>query len=153
MFANPPPPQHEGLSTLHAEAARRIQLLEAENQSLLNIIAIQNQELYTLRRTTASRSQSLDRTDNKILANLPEPSTTNPIAALMNFCRHYLHTEIEFLHEIDQHNHHIVTVRMYGRQLSWCQDARKRRAREIAAKLAIEYLNDHPQFVLQLRAA
>jgi hypothetical protein len=152
MFANPP----SQYDTLYAEAAKRIQMLEVENQSLLNIIATQNQELFALRRTTtaaaSSRSQSLDRTDNKILANLPEPSTTNPIAALMNFCRHYLHTELEFQHEIDHRNHHIVTVWMHGRQLSWCQDARKRRAREIAAKLAIEYLNDHPQFVLQLRA-
>ena len=138
------------MNVYQAEAFERLAYLENQNQHLQGMIASLQEEIAKLR--------VLDKVRNRILASIPEVSNTNPVAALINFCRHVLNNaELEFRHEElpeNQEKCHKVTV--YIRdiirdiRLGEAIDARKRRARELAAKLAIQFLNEHPEIVPKL---
>jgi hypothetical protein len=85
---------------------------------------------------------------SKIIASLPEPSSTNPIAALINFGKHQLLIDVEFKH-IEKHdtNLHIVEVYFLDQLMGAGADRRKKVAREIAAKEVLIKLNNEHQLL------
>ena len=154
-------PHQPSLSVYHAS------FLEHENRRLLRIVNSLQQENFELVQTKQSLQDEIamlrtylqnrnvepnvNKSDSKLLASIPDPLTTNPTAALINFCNHFLKTALDFHHDVDTQNHHTVTVWIQNQPISTFTDIRKKRAREQAAKQAIQYLNDNPQFVLQYR--
>lgn len=155
-------PHHPPSSSVY-----HVSFLEHENRRLLHIVNVLQQENFELvqsQQTLQDEVQMLraylqtrvpephvNKSESKLLASIPDPLTTNPTAALINFCNHFLKTELDFRHELDVQNHHTVTVWLQNQPISTFTDLRKKRAREQAAKQAIQYLNEHPQFVLQFR--
>jgi len=145
------------LSFLEHENRRLQHLITSLQQENFDLIQSQHtlrEEIMALRTYIQTRivEPSVNKSDSKLLASIPDPQTTNPTAALINFCNHFLKTELDFRHDMDVQNHHTVTVWVQNQPISTFTDIRKKRAREQAAKQAIQYLNDHPQFVLQFRA-
>jgi hypothetical protein len=89
------------------------------------------------------------RDQSKCLAHLPLPTISNPIAALINYCRHYLQVPLEFVYTEDRQTHHYeVWIGSY--KISESEQPRKTHARECAARAALEYLNQTPELVLAL---
>jgi hypothetical protein len=85
---------------------------------------------------------------SKIIASLPEPSSTNPIAALINFGKHQLLIDVEFKHiETHDTNLHIVEVYFLDQLMGAGEDRRKKVAREIAAKEVLIKLNNEHQLL------
>jgi hypothetical protein len=92
----------------------------------------------------------------KILSVTPTMGCSNPIAALTNFCRHQLKFDVIFEYE-EQHNaeQEELTYRCMvvfpGREIvAEYSHARRKYAKEQAAKLAIKRLNDDKDFLLEL---
>jgi hypothetical protein len=79
---------------------------------------------------------------NKILAALPLPGTCNPIAALINFCKHQLGFDVDFRSFEDNQGIHTVNIFFPNQELiSKSSDRKKKQAKEVAAKLALQRLN------------
>lgn len=95
----------------------------------------------------------IDKDQSTLIANLPPPRTTNPIAALLNYGQHYLGMTVEFAHHQDPDTHlHVITVSVHNQILARVSDSRKRVAREQAAREALFFLNQNPEILLDLDA-
>jgi hypothetical protein len=85
---------------------------------------------------------------NKIRAALPLQSIANPIAALINFCRHQLKFNVSFVvDELPSSNpsepdYHVTVMFPEQEKISEFTDSRKKHAKERAAKLALKRLNE-----------
>jgi hypothetical protein len=85
---------------------------------------------------------------SKIIASLPEPSSTNPIAALINFGKHQLLIDVEFRHiETRDLNTHLVEIYFLDQLMGTGEDRRKKVAREIAAREVLIKLNKEHQLL------
>eukprot|EP00475_Leptophrys_vorax_P009871 TRINITY_DN16563_c0_g1_i1.p1 TRINITY_DN16563_c0_g1~~TRINITY_DN16563_c0_g1_i1.p1 ORF type:complete len:219 (-),score=63.04 TRINITY_DN16563_c0_g1_i1:500-1156(-) len=91
---------------------------------------------------------------NKILAAVPAPGTSNPIAALTNFCRHQLKFDINFeILEIPSANaaepNYCVRV-FFPDDEGWIAEfthTRKKFAKEQAAKMGLKILNENRELL------
>ncbi len=94
---------------------------------------------------------AFDREQSRCLANLPLPDTTNPIAALINYCRHYLSTPLKFTYtEIRPNQNHRYEVWVGNYKVGESEQPRKTHARECAARAALEFLNRTPELIMTL---
>ena len=90
-----------------------------------------------------------DREQIKCLANLPLPDSTNPIASLMNYCRHYLMLPVEFAYVEKKQTHH-YEVWIGNRKVGESEQPRKTQARECAARAALVFLNQFPDVLVEM---
>lgn len=147
--------EHENRRLLHVISSlqqQNFELVQAQHTLRQENLELrdENERLRTYSQTQLPEP-TIDKSNSKLLASIPDPLTTNPIAALINFCKHYLKIELDFRHEVTLEHYHCVTVWLQNQPVSTCTDIRKKRAREQAAKQAIQYLNEYPQFVLRVR--
>ena len=92
----------------------------------------------------SSRLSSLPREWCRVVNALPEPEISNPIASLQNFAKHYLELEVEFEHrDVREEDCHQILVRCAGHNLGKAMDRRKSKARESAAKDALQNLHSN----------
>jgi hypothetical protein len=86
----------------------------------------------------------------KALASVPPLDSTNPTAALINFCRVYFRTQdiFECEHETIT-NGFVVRVLIDGQEVASAHRSKKINARTEAAKVAIAYLHDNPTFIVE----
>eukprot|EP00475_Leptophrys_vorax_P033421 TRINITY_DN5245_c0_g1_i2.p1 TRINITY_DN5245_c0_g1~~TRINITY_DN5245_c0_g1_i2.p1 ORF type:complete len:319 (-),score=55.77 TRINITY_DN5245_c0_g1_i2:1497-2453(-) len=79
---------------------------------------------------------------NRIHASLPAENTTNPIAALINFCKHQLRFDLDFKSNEDSNGIHTVKILFPGEEpAAEARDRKKKIAKENAAKLVLARLN------------
>jgi hypothetical protein len=95
------------------------------------------------------RKRKIDR----IRAAVPLSVTSNPIAALTNFCRHHLKFDVVFeINEKQSGNpsepdYHVVVVFPGNEVISEYTHSRKKYAKEQAAKLALKKINDDKELL------
>lgn len=86
-----------------------------------------------------------------VMSQLPENTSPNPIAALMNYSSHVLGCDVSFKHVDDrEHNIHVIEVSIDGRLLGRAEDRKKSSARELACLQAIRQLNSNSMLVDEL---
>eukprot|EP00475_Leptophrys_vorax_P001249 TRINITY_DN10668_c0_g1_i1.p1 TRINITY_DN10668_c0_g1~~TRINITY_DN10668_c0_g1_i1.p1 ORF type:complete len:174 (+),score=48.74 TRINITY_DN10668_c0_g1_i1:90-611(+) len=79
---------------------------------------------------------------SRIVGALPSVLIANPIAALINFCKHQLRFDLDFKSSEDASGvHHVEIYFPDGSLTSRSSDRKKRAAKEAAAKLALIRLN------------
>ena len=138
----------------------RLSVLEQQVRDLTRGIQSLSDEVRALQHVNAFRYppppppqpvRLIDKEQSTLIANLPQPRTTNPIAALLNYGQHYLGEAVEFGHYQDPGTHlHVITVSVREHVLARVSDSRKRVAREQAAREALLFLNQNPEIVLEL---
>eukprot|EP00475_Leptophrys_vorax_P017399 TRINITY_DN2406_c0_g1_i1.p1 TRINITY_DN2406_c0_g1~~TRINITY_DN2406_c0_g1_i1.p1 ORF type:complete len:313 (-),score=69.74 TRINITY_DN2406_c0_g1_i1:238-1176(-) len=85
----------------------------------------------------------------KIVSAVPHVESTNPNAALINFCKHQLKFDVEFrcTEENDTHYVKIIFPDDSERAVAEASDKKKKRAKEVAAKLTLQKLNSDTAFL------
>eukprot|EP00475_Leptophrys_vorax_P026109 TRINITY_DN3661_c0_g1_i1.p1 TRINITY_DN3661_c0_g1~~TRINITY_DN3661_c0_g1_i1.p1 ORF type:complete len:266 (-),score=71.43 TRINITY_DN3661_c0_g1_i1:255-1052(-) len=85
----------------------------------------------------------------KIVAAVPPTESSNPNAALINFCKHQLKFDVEFrcTEENDTHYVKIIFPDDLENGVAEASDKKKKRAKEIAAKLTLQRFNTDTGFL------
>ena len=134
---------------------QRVEALEAQVQELQHLVRRLSYEPYWAPPVETARNpppQTLyPQCYYKVLASLPPVDSSNPIAALINYCKHYLHYAEEiFQHETETiTNGFIVRVVVFGQDLANVHRLKKITARSDAAKQALAYLHNNPGFIVE----
>lgn len=139
---NLPPPTEYRIAVLEGRIAHL--------EEMINHLTTQVAHLAQPVQPPRAPACALSVAENKLVGSIPPMDSTNPIAALINFCKHVLHDEVRIVCEqASPNDDYLARVFFRGVEMGYAYDRKKASARVDAAKRAIIFLHEHPQFVLE----